>query len=57
MNITMKTQSRHKDFNILFCTAIQEFFISSKGDEEGRPTIGGFKLASDAIDFAVKRVS
>lgn len=57
MNITMTPYAKFKDFNILYDTTLKQYFIASKDDTEGRPSIGGFEFAANAIDFAVKRVS
>ena len=43
-----------KEYNIDYDEISKEFFITSKTD--GRPMIGGFNKAADAIDFADKRV-
>ena len=43
-----------KEYNIGYDEISKEFFITSKTD--GRPMIGGFNKAADAIDFADKRV-
>lgn len=55
MNITMTPYAKFKDFNILYDTTLKQYFIASK--DEGRPSIGGFDIAANAIDFAIKRVS
>ena len=57
MNITMIKQSGHAEFNIMYHTILKEYFITSKTDADTRPQIGGFRVAADAIDFAIKRVS
>lgn len=42
-------------FDISFDPIMKKYFITSK--EEGRPEIGGFQYAADAITFADERVS
>lgn len=46
--------AKFKNFDISYDQFMQKFFITSK--QEGRPEIGGFDKASDAIEFAFKRV-
>ena len=53
----MLIQSRHETFNISYCELIKKFFITSKSEDEGRPEIGAFRTAGDAIEFALNRVS
>ena len=53
----MITQSRHANFNIGYEPVMKKFFITSKSEADDRPSIGGFDLAAQAIEFALKRVS
>lgn len=46
--------ARFDKFDIKYDEFMQKFFITSKN--EGRPEIGGFDKAADAIEFACKRV-
>ena len=51
----MKKYASFESFNISYDEIMKKFFITSK--TEGRPDIGGFDKAAEAIDFALKRVS
>jgi len=47
--------AKMEHFNIEYDEFQQEYYITSKKD--GRPQIGSFKTARDAIEFADKRVN
>ena len=51
----MTLYAKFDKFNISYDEVMQKFFITSKTD--GRPDIGGFDKASEAIEFACVRVS
>jgi len=46
--------AKMEHFNIEYDEFQQEYYITSKKD--GRPQIGSFKTARDAIEFATQRV-
>lgn len=50
----MERYATLEKYNIDYDTFSQKFYISSKND--GRPQIGAFDKAADAIDFAEKRI-
>lgn len=51
----MTPYAKFEKFNISYDDILKKYFITSKTD--GRPDIGGFDKAAEAIDFAQSRVS
>jgi len=56
-NLRYSVQSRHDDFIIVFDKLDKSFAIHSKDENDDKAMITGFEYASDAIDFALKRVN